>query len=236
MAIANYSDLVTAIGDDLARSDLASFVPDFIMQAEQVFNHGSEAIDPLRVRDMETVVSLTPVSNVYTLPSDYLQYRKVTELAGSRRPLDYMEPKATDEHYPLRTSGPSNHFTIIGDSLYTFPLSTNDAELVYYAAVPALTDSAPTNWLITKAPSLYLRMSLMFAASFIKDEAETAKIKATIAKLADTMTGDNRRLINIAMDDLGFETQAFAHRRMDQSIKKVLSGRNVDDIKMGEDA
>ena len=47
--------------------------------------------------------------------------------------------------------------------------------------------------------------------------------------------GDNRRLINIAMDDLGFETQAFAHRRMDQSIKKVLSGRKVDEIKVGEE-
>ena len=67
------------------------------------------------------------------------------------------------------------------------------------------------------------------------NEAETAKIVATIAKLRETMAGDNRRLINIAMDDLGFETQAFAHRRMDQSIKKVLSGRKVDDIKMGED-
>ena len=59
---------------------------------------------------------------------------------------------------------------------------------------------------------------------------------ATIAKLRETMAGDNRRLINIAMDDLGYETQAFAHRRMDQSIKKVLSGRKVDDIKMGEEA
>ena len=68
------------------------------------------------------------------------------------------------------------------------------------------------------------------------DAAETAKILATIAKLRETMAGENRRLINIAMDDLGFETQAFAHRRMDQSIKKVLSGRKVDDIKMGEDA
>jgi len=67
-------------------------------------------------------------------------------------------------------------------------------------------------------------------------ETELAKIKATIAKLAETMEGENRRLINIAMDDLGFETQEFAHRRMDQSIKKVLSGRKVDDIKMGEDA
>lgn len=68
------------------------------------------------------------------------------------------------------------------------------------------------------------------------NEAETAKIVATIAKLRETIEGENRRLINIAMDDLGFETQAFAHRRMDQSIKKVLAGRNVDDIKMGEDA
>ena len=72
-------------------------------------------------------------------------------------------------------------------------------------------------------------------ANKLKNEAETAKIVATIAKLRETMAGDNRRLINIAMDDLGFETQAFAHRRMDQSIKKVLSGRKVDDIKMGED-
>jgi molecular chaperone HscA len=68
------------------------------------------------------------------------------------------------------------------------------------------------------------------------NEAETIKIRATIAKLSASMLGENRRLINIAMDDLGFETQEFAHRRMDQSIKKVLSGRNVDDIKMGEDA
>jgi molecular chaperone HscA len=37
------------------------------------------------------------------------------------------------------------------------------------------------------------------------------------------------------MDDLGFETQEFAHRRMDQSIKKVLSGRKVNDIKLGEE-
>lgn len=67
-------------------------------------------------------------------------------------------------------------------------------------------------------------------------ETELLKINTTITKLRDSMAGENRRLINIAMDDLGFETQEFAHRRMDQSIKKVLSGRKVSDIKMGEDA
>jgi molecular chaperone HscA len=67
------------------------------------------------------------------------------------------------------------------------------------------------------------------------NEAEITRITATIAKLKELAQGDNRRQINIAMDDLGFETQEFAHRRMDQSIKKVLSGRKVDDIRMGEE-
>jgi hypothetical protein len=182
MAITNYSELVTAIEAQLAREgDLGSYIPDFILQAEQVFNHGSESIDPLRVRDMETVVSLPLTSSVYTLPSDYLQYRNVTEEASPRRPLDYIDPKGVDQLYPLRASGFSNHFTIIGNSLYTYPLSTNDVELTYYATIPALTDSATTNWLLTKAPSLYLRMSLMFAADFIKDGDETAK-NAQMAK------------------------------------------------------
>ncbi|MDD2884987.1 MAG: Fe-S protein assembly chaperone HscA [Dechloromonas sp.] len=66
--------------------------------------------------------------------------------------------------------------------------------------------------------------------------AEIDKINTTIAKLRNSIAGDNRRLINLAMDDLGFETQTFAHRRMDQSIKKVLSGRKVNDIATGEDA
>jgi molecular chaperone HscA len=68
------------------------------------------------------------------------------------------------------------------------------------------------------------------------DKAETAKINASIAKLREAAAGDNRRVINIAMDDLGFESQEFAHRRMDQSIKRALAGRKVDEIRMGEES
>ena len=191
MAITNYTTLVTAIGDNLARSDLTSYIPDFIMQAEQVFNYGGDNIQPLRTRDMETVTSLSPTSNVYTLPSDYLQYRRVVEEASPRRPLDYMDPVGIDQHYPLRYAGSSNNFTIIGDSLYTYPLSTNDVELTYYAVIPALTDSATTNWLITKAPSVYLRMSLMFAAEFVKDNTEVAKHAEMARALMDGMNRSN---------------------------------------------
>ncbi len=65
-------------------------------------------------------------------------------------------------------------------------------------------------------------------------QEETVRIRQTIEKLKETMAGDNRRLIHLAMDDLGYETQEFAHRRMDQSIKRALAGRSVDEIDTGE--
>ena len=68
------------------------------------------------------------------------------------------------------------------------------------------------------------------------DAAETVKIIATVEKLRLAIAGDNRRLINLAMDDLGFETQEFAHRRMNQSVNRALAGRKVSDIKLGEEA
>jgi molecular chaperone HscA len=68
------------------------------------------------------------------------------------------------------------------------------------------------------------------------NDAEAARIVASIDKLRETAAGDNRRQINLAMDDLGFETQEFAHRRMNQSINRALAGRKVDEIRLGDPA
>lgn len=65
---------------------------------------------------------------------------------------------------------------------------------------------------------------------------EIAKIESAIDKLQAIMLGDNRRQINLAMDDLGFETQEFAQRRMDQNIKRALTGRKVDELNTEEEA
>ena len=68
------------------------------------------------------------------------------------------------------------------------------------------------------------------------NDAEAARIVASIEKLRETVVGDNRRQINLAMDDLGFETQEFAHRRMNQSVNRALAGRKIADLRMGEEA
>src|SRR5690606_11870740 len=157
MAIADLSDLKSAIVTFYKnRSDVGASADTLIALSEGYFN------TELRCREMETVTSLTPVSNVCTLPSDYLEYKRVVEEASIRRKLDYITEDAADDIYPTRPSGLSCHFMIIGDELTALPLSANDIELTYYQQLPALTESNTTNWLLTKFPKLYLHTCLMY--------------------------------------------------------------------------
>lgn len=181
MSISTYAELQAAIASNIARSDLTAFIPDFIMLAENVLNYGSEEIEALRVREMETVSTVTMASGVGTVPTGFLQHIRAVEGTTSRRLLSYITPDAAEILYPTRSSGIPANFTIIGDSLYVFPLTDNSIEFTHYSAIPALSDSAPTNWLLTKAPGVYLRTSLLMAAEFIKDNEEMVK-QAQMAK------------------------------------------------------
>ncbi|GHT95836.1 chaperone protein HscA [Betaproteobacteria bacterium] len=59
---------------------------------------------------------------------------------------------------------------------------------------------------------------------------EISAIEAAVTRLQTHILGDNRRQIALAMDDLAFATQEFAHRRMDQSVKRALAGRKIDEL------
>ena len=57
---------------------------------------------------------------------------------------------------------------------------------------------------------------------------QLAKLVDSIARLQTTALGDNRRHINLAMDDLEAETKDFAAQRMDKSIRRAFSGKSID--------
>jgi molecular chaperone HscA len=61
---------------------------------------------------------------------------------------------------------------------------------------------------------------------------ERAHIDASITKLQTVMIGDDRRAIDQAMQALSAATNEFAARRMNQSVQRALSGRNVDRISL----
>ncbi len=169
MAITTYSELKTAVTNwFMDRGDLAAYADEFIDLSEAYFNL------ELRCREMETSTDLTPSSNVCTLPTDYLEYKRVVEKVSPRRPLEYITEDGADQIYPDRESGLSCHFMIIGDNLTALPLSSNDIELTYYQKIPALSDSNTTNWLLTRSPGLYLHTCLFHAAVLTKNENQQA--------------------------------------------------------------
>jgi molecular chaperone HscA len=61
---------------------------------------------------------------------------------------------------------------------------------------------------------------------------ERAHIDAAIAKLQAVMIGDDRRIIDQAMQALSAATNEFAARRMNQSVRRVLAGRKVDQLSL----
>jgi len=182
MAITTYAELKTAIGDWLDRSDLTSFTGDFITLAEGYLNRN------LTHRKMITSADITPTSNVYTLPTDYMNYIRVVEKGSVRRNLDFITPASADQMYADRTSGVSSHFTIVGDDLTAFPLSTNDIELTYKQKIPALADGNTSNWLLVASPELYLRAAQFQALNFI-NETSSPRFQ-TITALTERLVED----------------------------------------------
>ncbi len=61
---------------------------------------------------------------------------------------------------------------------------------------------------------------------------ERAHIDAALTKLQAVIIGDDRRAIDEAMQALSAATNEFAARRMNQSVQRALSGRNVDQLSL----
>ena len=176
MAITNYSELQTSLTKWLSRTgdtNLIALYPDFITLAEAKFNRG------LRTRNMETSTSLTPTAGVCTLPTDYLELRRIYIDTDTPIELEYLTPENFYLKYPIMTNdgvSPSRYYTIEGASIILSEETTsNDIKILYYQKIPALSVSNTTNWLLTAHPDLYLAESLAEAYDVIKNEALAQK-------------------------------------------------------------
>ncbi len=181
--INDYSSLKSSIAGWLARADLTGAIPDFITLGEAAINR------ELRVHQMLKTVTRTAVlfegapvtfqGGVITyvmdddgrmeLPADYLEMLGVAALKDGRTvPLD------------------NRYFMVDADSIRFNPASVPH-EFSYWARIPALTDTAPQNWLLSKEPGIYLYAALVEAAPYIQDDGRiaiwTGKLSEIIARL-----------------------------------------------------
>lgn len=193
MALTTYSELVTAVQQWMGdRTDLYGYVPDFIALCEAEINHGDGQRQGLRVREMETSSTVTLSSGTGTLPTDYLEWRQVRSLESTARDLKYITPSLALEMFPTTYAAPAVYFTITGSSLICYPTPSTNVTLLYYAKVAAMTSSATTNWLFTKAPNAYLFGTLKQAAIFEHDEAKEARFDRLFKSALDALVLSDR--------------------------------------------
>jgi hypothetical protein len=173
--ITNYPTLVAAVEEYLARPDLQSYARIFIQQAEGRFN------TDLKVVDMHKSTGPIPSENAkIDLPADFIDWVAVEwdPAAGkTQRPLmlRYVEPDSPEFRNRHRPNGPPQFYTLLAGKLRFMPNAPGFVDLTYYARIPSLSATQPTNWLIQKAPEVYLYGTLMEAALFQKDEERSAQ-------------------------------------------------------------
>ena len=184
MAITTYAELKTAIGDWLNRDDLDSVIPNFISLAEAQFNRS------IRHRKMVTRSDATLDTPYFAVPSDWLQTIRFQLNTNPVTPLLFVTPEqALEESMVYSTGQQPLFYTTIGEQFQVVPSpdSSYDAELLYYAKIPALSDSATTNWLLTESPDLYLYGALIQSAPYLKEDDRINVWAGLYQRLIDDM-------------------------------------------------
>lgn len=166
MALATYTDLLSVVADYLARDDATARIPDFVTLAEARFNRR------LRVLDMMASVSgaFTAAGNI-SLPSDYIEWVRVSYIDTILYDIRFVEVDSTDWQRQFRPGGPPQIFTVIGGVIFTKPYAAANGynyDLRYYRTVPPLATNS-TNAILTSHPDLYLYVTLAEAYLYLRD-------------------------------------------------------------------
>ena len=165
MALANYTDLKASVETWMARSDLSGNAADFITLAESRLNREIPAV--------ETDVTLTGTADSRRI--DVSANSVVSGIAlflveanGDEVPL----LQRSDGSFPYEsTSNQPRVWALDGTSYVDFNCPLDQAYTFRFRIRQryALSDSSPTNWLLTNHPDVYLAAVLLWGGVFTMD-------------------------------------------------------------------
>lgn len=163
--ITNYSTLKSTIADYLNRADLTSQIETFIQFAEADMN------TRLRCREQIVRAEATSSAEYVQLPADWLEAINL-HIVGGQQPLRYITLDEADIVNKEQLYVGPHYYSLMNGAIEIVPAPAEDIdiEMIYYAKIPALSDQNTTNWLLTKAPDVYLYGALTHAAPFLMDD------------------------------------------------------------------
>lgn len=190
MAITSYSELQTAVADFLNRDDLALVIPTFISLAEATFSR------QFRSAEMVTRATVTVDAEYKPRPADWLETIRYQISTNPVAPLEFVTPEeAIIQKTKYNAAGQPLFFSTVGTNFQHVPTpdTSYTGELLYYARIPALSDSVTTNWLLANNPDIYLYGTLVQSAPYLKEDERIAVWASIYDRLAEDFRVANER-------------------------------------------
>lgn len=186
--ISGYASLQTAVADYLARSDLTTWIPNFIQNFEERFYRDPENY----ARWMESALNVTMANNVAALPSDYLRLKNAYLSGQMQPPLIRTSLEQLYSRYPRSgTASVPQYISREGSNFVFGPVPAGTYTIVgTYYAKPTLLRSfasdAAAHWLVVNAPDLLLYGALLEAEPFLKNDQRVPLWKSAFDWALDT--------------------------------------------------
>jgi hypothetical protein len=166
----DFGTLKSTVATYLNRSDLTSYIPGFVAQAERRISYGSDApfpSVPVRIPAMQARATGT-FGSAISFPSRFLDVIRLKGTNGtSTWALDYASPSVFTELEA--NEDPPVCYAFLNNTIETAGSGSGSYTLDYYQAFAALSVDADTNWLLTNASDAYLFAALLESAPFIAD-------------------------------------------------------------------
>lgn len=193
MALDTYSNLKTAVGNWLNKSNLTSYIPDFISITEADFGR------KLRTKDLETSGTDTFSTSTLDLSSVLTRYKELKMVyvanASEYWIQNYVSPDQFFQMHADTTTGQPRDYTLVGDTMYFGPAPDSSYTWViwYTQSIQALSDSNATNSILTNHPDIYLYGALTAAEPFLKNDARLPVWKSLYEEAIESANQQNIR-------------------------------------------
>lgn len=195
--ISDYTTLSDAVAGYLDRSDLTTYVPNFIRSAEQMIYR------QIRNRGVETEFTANTAAGGVLAISGLTDFREMKWLRTSASGGSIIEPVPIEQLYKLypdRTAIASfpTVYARDGANFIFGPCAASGVALdgVYYKLLPALGASNTTNWFTANSPEVLLYGALTHASPFLNDDPRVAVwagfFKESFDAVHDTAKKENR--------------------------------------------
>ena len=169
MAISTYAELQDQVSVWLNKPDVDQTIPTLISLAEAGFRR------ELRHWKQQKR-SVAEINSQYSaVPSDWLETTRFYTTDGNTQPLDLISQAELIDRKAAsaNATGRPQFYAVTGGQFEFYPVPDDvyNAELVFFADIPALSDANTSNWLLDEFPDVYLYGTLVHSAPFLGEDA-----------------------------------------------------------------